>query len=78
MVNHITAYAHGAPNSFVRRVQHNPGIAADLLRTLEAIVNEADTNPFAAIGQVIEHGARKNARELIAEAKKTNWQEAGV
>lgn len=37
-MNHTTVIAHGAPNSFMRRVQEDPHIALDLLRTCERLL----------------------------------------
>lgn len=37
-MNHTTVIAHGAPNSFMRRVQEDPHIALNLLRACERLL----------------------------------------
>jgi hypothetical protein len=41
-MNTITVIAHGAPGSFVRRVQHEPHIAFELLSELKALIAVCD------------------------------------
>lgn len=65
-VNHVNVIAHGDPNSFVRRVQHNPGVAVELLAACKKMLT------------IMEMQEKREAEEfhLSAEAFRPLWDEA--
>jgi hypothetical protein len=61
-MNTITVTAHGAPNSFVRRVQHDPHIAFELLAQLKALL-EACTETC----EVLDIAGLTRAKSMLSE-----------
>ena len=58
-MNHINVTAHGAPNSFIRSVQEDPTIAAELLDVLMHI-NAYDSHSLGSIGEsLVRHVIQK-------------------
>lgn len=50
-MNHITVIAHGAPGSFVRRVQEDPALAGDLLRAAKRLQALGHFEPSSCANQ---------------------------
>lgn len=65
-MNHITVVAHGAPNSFVRRVQKDPTIAVELLEALTELIEQFSV--FEPMVLLSQRDALKAARAAIAKA----------
>jgi hypothetical protein len=61
-MNTITVTAHGSPESFVRRVQHNPHIAFELLSELKALIATA-----ASTVELIGDSYPRASKDLAAE-----------
>lgn len=68
MVNHISLVAQGAPNSFVRRVQEDPGIAVDLLSSLEEVTRILEAFSYTTQLGKSQRERLERAKALIAKA----------
>jgi hypothetical protein len=66
-MNTITVTAHGTPESFVRRVQHDPYIAFELLSELKALVATA-----ASTVELIGDSFPRASKDLAAETARAN------
>lgn len=66
-MNCIQVIAHGCPNSFARRVQHNPQIAVDLLDCLKRIAFSPVGHAESSDRQVLDEITRM-ARDAVKQA----------
>lgn len=66
-MNHISVIACGCPNSFARRVQENPGIAAELLACMKRIAFDQIGHAEASDREVLDEITRM-AREAVKKA----------
>jgi hypothetical protein len=62
-MNHITVIAHGAPGSFVRRVQEDPTLAVEVKHALARILDWIDA------GCDPSHKSIEQARAVLAKVK---------
>lgn len=69
-MNHIIAVAHDTTDSFVRRVQENPALAMDLLRSVRELLPEVEHLEACEAIADDGFGARlRGLRLMVARAK---------
>jgi len=49
-MNHIDVIAHGAPNSFARKIQHDPGLAIEILRKCKWLLGHSVPSGMTDLG----------------------------